>query len=97
MTSSARKPIESRYTPGVIPLARCATCRSSSFVSETWVRIGTPRSPLHELARHVLRFSREDVVMQPIHEIAVVRDAPEERHRDVRVSVDEAGQNSRPG
>jgi hypothetical protein len=52
---------------------------------------GQPRPPLHKLPIHVLRFGREDEVREPVHQLAVVGDAAEERHRDVRVGVHEAG------
>jgi hypothetical protein len=49
------------------------------------------RAPLHELGRHVQAFRRPDVLRQPDHQLHVVGHAAQQRHRDVRVRVDEAG------
>ncbi|MGC4080588.1 MAG: hypothetical protein QM736_00335 [Vicinamibacterales bacterium] len=52
------------------------------------LRRGEPRADAHELGRHGLRFRREDVLLQPVHQREVVREPAEHHHRRVRVRVD---------
>ncbi len=47
------------------------------------------RARADELWRHRLRFGREDVVLQPVHERQIVREPAEHHHRRVRVRVDQ--------
>src|SRR5690606_23640395 len=45
----------------------------------------------HEFRVHELHLCREDVVVEPGHQLEVVGNAAKERHGGVRVAVDEAG------
>ena len=56
---------------------------------------GETRSPAHKFLGHVLGFGGENVLVEPVVERHVVVQAAEQRHRDVGVAVDEAGQNER--
>ena len=50
-----------------------------------------PCADAHELFGNILRFSREDVFRQPLLQIKIVCQPAKERHRHVRVAVDETG------
>jgi hypothetical protein len=53
-------------------------------------RAGEQRAVLDELGRHQMHFHRPDVILEPVHERAVVGKTTHERHRRMRVQVDEA-------
>ena len=50
---------------------------------------GEERAPVAELLVDVSRLGGKDEVVQPLHELHVVRDAAQERHGDVAVAIDE--------
>ncbi len=55
------------------------------------------RAVLDEFGRYQAHFHRPDVVLQPVHERAVVGQPAHERHRRVRMQIDEAGNQDMPG
>ena len=51
---------------------------------------------MHELVAHVARLRGPDVLLEPRHEMAIVGEAAQERHRRVAVQVHEAGKEHVP-
>ena len=49
------------------------------------------RADAHEFFGNVLRLSRKNVLRQPLLQIEIVGEAAEQRHRHVRVAVDQTG------
>ena len=52
-----------------------------------------PRPPAHEIFINVLRFGREDVLVEPVIQGHIVVQSAEQGHRDVRMTVDESRQH----
>ena len=50
---------------------------------------GQRRAPV-DIVRDHLRLDRPDMVVEPLHELHIIRVAAQERHRRVRMSIDEA-------
>jgi hypothetical protein len=51
---------------------------------------GQQGTVMDELRRNVLRLGRPDVLLQPLHQGQVVGEAAQQRHRRVRVQIDES-------
>src|SRR6185369_12161697 len=47
----------------------------------------------HKLFRDVLRFSRKDVLRQPLLQIEIIRETTKQDHGDMRVAINQTGCN----
>ena len=73
------------------PLPRSSTCRCTWSCRDSSISRQARRVPQRtKSGRDVLRFGGKDEFLQPVLQPQVVRDAAEQRHRRMRVGIDQA-------